>query len=150
MSFKYKTAAIFLAVVFLLLFDRWLKILAVKGLAFELVEKILSFNFTKNYGIAFSLPVAKSVVIILVLIIIGYLLRLLFESIRDCNLINVMGYFLVIAGALSNLFDRIMYGYVIDYLEVRYFSVLNLADVMIFCGVVAVLWTIIKKKPIIL
>jgi lipoprotein signal peptidase len=34
-------------------------------------------------------------------------------------------------GALSNALDRLIYGYVIDYLDVLNFTVLNIADILI-------------------
>jgi signal peptidase II len=47
---------------------------------------------------------------------------------------------LVLAGALGNLVDRVMHGYVVDYLLVYYppyyFPAFNLADSVIFMGVV--------------
>lgn len=45
---------------------------------------------------------------------------------------------LVMAGALGNLFDRVVYGHVIDFLSFhyqnRYFPAFNFADVAISCG----------------
>ncbi|MBN3562471.1 signal peptidase II [Aliamphritea spongicola] len=45
---------------------------------------------------------------------------------------------LVMAGALGNLFDRVVYGYVIDFLSFhyqnKYFPAFNFADVAISCG----------------
>ncbi len=47
---------------------------------------------------------------------------------------------LVLAGALGNLADRVMHGYVVDYLLVYsppyYFPAFNLADSLIFIGVI--------------
>ena len=55
---------------------------------------------------------------------------------------------LIAAGAASNFFDRIRYGAVIDYIDVRWFTVLNIADIMISVGaalLVLVLWRDDKK-----
>ncbi|MBU1778489.1 signal peptidase II, partial [Patescibacteria group bacterium] len=43
--------------------------------------------------------------------------------------------FFIIFGAISNLTDRLEYGYVIDYFSLKYFTIFNLADVMIVIGV---------------
>lgn len=51
---------------------------------------------------------------------------------------------LIIGGALGNLFDRIYYGHVIDFIELyasRYhFPVFNFADSAIFFGAVMLIW----------
>jgi signal peptidase II len=40
----------------------------------------------------------------------------------------------VLFGAISNIVDRLQYGFVIDYLEIKNFTIFNLADVMISSG----------------
>ena len=55
---------------------------------------------------------------------------------------------LIAAGAASNFFDRVRYGAVIDYIDVRWFTVLNIADIMISVGaalLVLMLWREDKK-----
>ena len=51
---------------------------------------------------------------------------------------------LVLAGAIGNLIDRVLYGYVIDMLHVFYkswsYPVFNLADSVIFIGAVLLIW----------
>jgi len=61
---------------------------------------------------------------------------------------NAMYLFLVILGALSNLLDRLKFGYVVDYLDLRYFTVFNLADVMIVGGGVLILRELAKKGQV--
>ena len=46
-----------------------------------------------------------------------------------------ISYGLILGGAFSNLFDRIWYGYVIDYLDLRVWPVFNLSDTAITVGV---------------
>jgi lipoprotein signal peptidase len=46
----------------------------------------------------------------------------------------------IILGATSNLADRFQYGYVIDYFDLKYFTVFNLADVLIVGGTIGLLW----------
>jgi signal peptidase II len=46
-----------------------------------------------------------------------------------------VSYGLILGGAFSNLFDRIWYGYVIDYLDIHIWPVFNLSDTAITVGV---------------
>ena len=55
---------------------------------------------------------------------------------------------LIIFGAVSNLYDRLKYGFVIDYFDLKYFTIFNIADAMIFfgaLGVIIVLGPLSKK-----
>jgi signal peptidase II len=52
---------------------------------------------------------------------------------------------ILIIGAILNFTDRIKFGYVIDYFSLKYFTVFNLADVMI-CGAVFYIFIINFKK----
>ncbi len=49
------------------------------------------------------------------------------------------GLTLVLAGAVGNLIDRLQFGYVLDFFEVRGFSIFNLADSCVTVGVVIIL-----------
>ncbi len=46
-----------------------------------------------------------------------------------------LGYVSILAGAISNGFDRFVFGYVVDFLSITRFAVCNIADVSITFGV---------------
>ena len=50
------------------------------------------------------------------------------------------GWSMVAGGALGNLYDRLHYGYVIDFLDFRVWPVFNAADAFICVGVAVILW----------
>ncbi len=58
---------------------------------------------------------------------------------KKFNKISVFGYGLLMGGILGNLIDRILYGYVIDFLSFTFgsyqFPVFNLADMGIVIGI---------------
>jgi len=58
---------------------------------------------------------------------------------------------LVLGGAIGNLIDRAMQGYVVDFIQVYYkdwyFPSFNIADSAIFCGTVLLLGLTIFEKP---
>lgn len=139
---KKKTAIIiFVLAVFLLIIDRFLKILALSQVyEYSLLGEILKFNFAKNYFIAFSLPFSGG---ILIAIIVAIIILLLFYCVRLAKKkewLQVALLLNIIFGAISNLFDRLQYGYVIDYIDLKYFTVFNVADTMIVTAVFLLLF----------
>ncbi|MDR3559793.1 MAG: signal peptidase II [Candidatus Pacebacteria bacterium] len=55
------------------------------------------------------------------------------------------GILLVLSGAISNIVDRIFFGCVIDYINLRVWPVFNLADVYITIGGALIIWKIVKE-----
>ena len=55
------------------------------------------------------------------------------------------GWILVISGALGNLYDRLFYHYVIDFLDFRVWPVFNLADSFVCIGVFLVAMGVLRK-----
>ena len=47
-----------------------------------------------------------------------------------------IGFALVVAGAAGNVIDRMMRGYVVDFIHVHYWPVFNVADVTIVAGTI--------------
>ncbi|MBU1087795.1 MAG: signal peptidase II [Candidatus Omnitrophica bacterium] len=54
----------------------------------------------------------------------------------------------ILCGATGNLIDRIRLGYVVDFLDLRFWPVFNLADSFITCGVFVLLFLLFNKKAI--
>ena len=53
---------------------------------------------------------------------------------------------LILGGAVSNLWDRIFLGFVVDYIDLRVWPVFNLSDSCITVGVGLLLWQSFKKS----
>ena len=53
---------------------------------------------------------------------------------------------LVLSGAVSNLIDRLFYGYVLDFIDLRFWPVFNIADSAITIGVLLMLAYLIAAK----
>lgn len=92
--------------------------------------------FFKNYNLALGLPFPKNVLIILMAAIILVLFFYLIKSYKSGNISLIIPLTFIIAGAISNLLDRLFYGYVLDYIDISFFTIFNLADIMITGGVI--------------
>lgn len=135
-----KTASVIAVAVFLFVLDRYLKSLALANFSYNIFGEWLGFSFVPNYGIAFSLPLGGALLNLLIGGIILGLCTWAGKSYKEAKMGQFYAIFGIIVGAASNLFDRLTYGYVVDYLDLRYFTIFNLADVMVVYGVLWVLY----------
>lgn len=132
----FKNIAIALVIAIFFISDRALKNLALlkeEGDSFELIPNLFSFSFTKNYFISFSLPLFGpflNIVIAVIIAALSFYIVYLFRTKKGAKWELVLLCALLF-GAISNFIDRLSFGFVIDYLELKYFTVFNLADVMI-------------------
>ena len=101
------------------------------------IPHLLDLNYVENPGVAFGMFenmrwifVALTSVIIVVLLYI-----IIFKKIK--SKMFLISSALIIGGGIGNLIDRVLYGYVIDYLQLSFFSpVCNFADYAVTVGTV--------------
>ncbi len=134
--------------------DIYTKNLALENLLLNSPLEINNFfNLTLvfNHGAAFSILSEaggwqKWLFIIMSIIIVSILVILL----KIDNDENKIALSLIIGGALGNLFDRITYGYVIDFLEFHYqnfyWPIFNFADITISIGIIMLIYSLFCKK----
>lgn len=131
--------------VLLLIADQILKYLARSNPTFThyLIKPYLGWEYFGNPGVAFSLPIPNAVLVIATpLIILGLALWLIK---KQKDQIFSLGLILIIAGAVSNFIDRVIFGITIDYLRLLT-GVLNLADIVIVTGAILLIVSAQKLK----
>lgn len=114
-----------------------------------IIKNFFSLTYVENTGAAFSILESKR--IFLIIIAIGALYLIYKFLIKDKKLTppETLIYSLLIGGIAGNLIDRIIYGYVIDYLEFilfnHYMPIFNFADICIVIGTILFLFETIKE-----
>lgn len=144
-----RTTRWFLAYVGIFIFfalDRILKLVAIRlEDNVELISGFVVFTFEKNQEIAWNIPLSGLLLYLLTGIIIIILIALLSKVYRQKNLVLVIGILLILAGAFSNILDRIRHGAVVDYLQVSAWPTSNIADIIIFVGAVIIILGVIRR-----
>lgn len=104
----------------------------------EFLFGLFQFRYVENTGAAFSSFADNTVVltVITAVILAGCLILLLSKKIKS-KFMNVC-LLLVISGGLGNLIDRIVNGFVVDFIEPLFvnFAVFNFADCCITVGAI--------------
>ena len=132
----------------LVLLDEWIKSIALQRLPFEgdlFVFQPIQLAIHKNFGIAFDIPF-KMPVIVFFSIVIGFVLLQTAYKNRLSKPNIAIPSLMIVIGALGNLFDRLYYGFTVDYLIFFGTSAINISDIIIVSGVLLLLFTSRKQK----
>jgi lipoprotein signal peptidase len=127
----------YLSLIFFIL-DRLFKILSTKG--------VLPFYPNHKLSMSLNLPINfQNYFYIFLVIIILILIYLTIYYYLNKNIFKFNSFFLVGLGAISNFYDRIKFGFVVDYFNF-YFFYNNLADILIILGLILLLLKT-RNKP---
>ena len=146
-------AIIYLSIL-LFIVDQISKILTVKLIeinkGIEIIKNFFYLTYTHNTGAAFSILTGQRILLILIATII---LIILFNYIRKNKVkekIDILAFSLIIGGSLGNLIDRIVRGYVVDFIDTKIFGynfpIFNLADTFIVIGVFLLIIILSRKE----
>lgn len=128
-----------------LIIDFFTKFLALNFLdnRINIFSDLFFLNLIKNDWVAFwvDLPFLKIITIILIIGIFYYYFK---EEKKNNNKYIDLAFWLVLAWAIWNGFERIFFGEVIDFFGIKWFSIFNFAD--IFISIWAILYLIISLK----
>lgn len=139
---------------FLTIIDQMIKLIVDKylmlGESIKIIDNFFYLTYVKNYGAAFSILTGST----LFLIGIGFLALLLIYYFlinnKKLSKIELITYSFLIAGIIGNLLDRIIRGYVIDYLDFKLigynFPIFNLADTFIVLSVIIIMYMTLKEE----
>ena len=114
--------------------------------SFQVIPYLLNFTYIRNEGIAFGIYFegAETIFIILPILITIYLFYLL-KSEEFQDKLSQIALFLIIAGAVGNIIDRIFRGYVVDFIDFHlngmHWYVFNIADSSVTIGLIFLLYS---------
>ncbi len=120
----------------------WAKTSLEPGLSYSLWPDFFKLTLVYNPGGAFGLFPGSPVLLVGAAFLALLLLLILFPRFTR----NHWAIALVCAGALGNLYDRIVYGSVIDFIDLSFWPVFNLADVAITAGGLVLAYELLTNK----
>ena len=106
---------------------------------------ILKLNFVKNYGAAFSILQGQRTLLIIISMAALILVALYLKELKEENILFYALIFLL-AGTIGNLIDRLFLGYVVDFIDLGFFPVFNIADMSNSLAAFLILISLIEKK----
>jgi signal peptidase II len=147
-----KHMAIFIFSLLVLVPDQLSK-LAIKS-RFDLNESlvvlgnVLHFTYIQNPGMAFGLDFGNKIFLTVFAAIASAAILVYLYRVRQSPFSHRLAFALILGGAIGNLIDRLAYGEVIDFIEIRFSSirwpfVFNLADVGLTIGMCILIWRLL-------
>ena len=125
--------------IILLCIDQISKLLVVNLLtktdSITIIKNFFYLTYINNDGAAFSILVGKRIFLILIAVLVIVMLIRYIKKNNIQNKLELVSLALIIGGSLGNLMDRVVRGYVIDFLDFKLFNynfpIFNLADTII-------------------
>ena len=118
-----------------------------QGETIPLAPPVLYLTCVYNSGAAFGLLANQTTLLVILTLILAAGLILGFRTLPLERVLVRYGAALIVGGALGNLLDRVRLGYVVDFLDLRFWPVFNLADAAIVTGAGLLIWDIIRNRP---
>jgi signal peptidase II len=123
------------------------------GKVITLIRGVLDLRYTQNFDTAFSLtrswPAASKACWLTSLALVTTLALCIaaYERRKRAAPLEVLGFTLILAGALGNGLDRLGRGYVIDFIHVSHWPVFNVADILVVTGVLCFFGRMTRVNP---
>ena len=120
------------------------KIIVINNIEFneeiDIISNFFKMTYVRNTGAAWSIMDDRGYIvqIISIMIILG-IIWYLYKN-KPENKVEIIAYGLILGGAIGNLLDRVIHGYVIDFISIKIlgynYPIFNLADIFIVSGVI--------------
>ena len=148
---KIQTKLYFLSLsIFIILIDQYTKYLIFYNYKIFINKDFLLFrlDYVKNYGAAFNILSGSRIFLSTISIIFSVILIYLILKNNNIKFVNLYSYSLILGGTIGNGIDRILKGFVIDFINLNMinFPVFNIADLSINIGFIFLIYSIFKNK----
>lgn len=114
----------------------------------NILPQVLSFSYTQNTGVAFGL-ISNNIIFVIIfnIVILGIIIKFLKENNESIDYTVLVSLILILSGGIGNLIDRILKGYVVDFIKFDFinFPIFNVADISITLGIFILIIVIVKQ-----
>ncbi|MGH2443432.1 MAG: signal peptidase II [Chloroflexota bacterium] len=107
-----------------------------KGHPLKLLGGGLYVVYARNTGAAFSIFRSGGAVFVVIAVVVSAGIIVYFRRVTESPLPVRIALGLILGGALGNLIDRVRLGFVVDFIDLRWWPVFNIADSCIVIGTV--------------
>lgn len=109
-----------------------------------IINNFFQLTYVKNEGAAWSILIGKTnFLIIITILFLAFFIRYIIKE-NNYKKQETLSYSLILSGTISNLIDRVIYGYIVDYIDINIlnynFPIFNISDACIVIGIMLLLF----------
>lgn len=108
------------------------------GETLPVFEDVFHITYHGNTGMAFGMLAGNKMLLIGICAVVLLIIGIVIYKSKPVRFIEKMCYGMIIGGAIGNVFDRISYGFVIDFIDFRIinYPIFNVADCFVVVGAI--------------
>lgn len=110
------------------------------------IRGLFNLTLVQNTGAGFGFFQGRNSWLIVISLVVITFILFNYKKIKFEDKLLFFSTALVLSGAIGNLLDRLILGYVVDFLDFIYWPAFNLADICVSIGVVGLIIYFWKKK----
>ncbi len=136
-----------------LIVDQYTKALVVRNLAVNeawapipALARFFTISHVTNTGAAFGLFPDRGMLFVLIAVVVIIAIAGYYRFLPTALILVRVSLGLQLGGALGNLFDRLHYGYVVDFIDFKFWPVFNVADASIVVGVLILAFYLLREE----
>ena len=148
---KYQTKFYYLSLsIFIILLDQLTKYLIFHNYSKYVNRDFLFFriDYVKNYGAAFNILSGNRIFLSTISVAFSIIIIYLIFRKKNVKSFDLLSYSFILGGTLGNGIDRIINGFVFDFININFieFPVFNIADISINIGFILIIYSIFKNN----
>lgn len=121
------------------------------GHSIKIIGNFLRFTYAENKGAAFSILQNQRTFFLIITVVMIVFLGYIYFKTKNITNLSKLSIAMITGGAIGNFIDRYRFGYVIDFIDVRFgnfynFPVFNIADSFVVCGTILMIILILFNK----
>lgn len=115
----------------------------------KVIDNFFYLTYTRNTGAAWSILKDQRILLLIISVIILFVIHKTMNK-EELSKLESLSYGMIIGGIVGNLFDRLVFSSVIDFLDFKIFGydypVFNFADTFIVIGIILMAYLTLKKE----
>ena len=111
-------------------------------------EQILGIQLLKNFDFAFSLRVPEPIIFLIYIVVLAVMLIYIKNNFRTFDAKSILAWTFIVSGAISNIVERVIFGYVKDFIYIVGGGIFNFADFYILFGIALLFYIEFRREKL--
>jgi len=144
-----KSIVVFSAALIVVLLDQLTKFLIKQNLqltqSIPIMKNILHLTYVTNNGSAFGLFKGFNLIFVIFSVIAVFVVSYFINRVKENEKALQFAVGLLLGGTIGNLIDRLIFGHVIDFIDLRIWPVFNVADSAVTISIILLIFLLWEK-----